>query len=99
MTLRGGPVKSAFTAALAWCASACVAHAQPVAPAAFPVKPLRLIVGFAAGGGGDILTRAYAAELREVKHALASLGIPMPARALLPSGTLVLVLCGQPAQK
>ena len=72
MTLRGGPVKSAFTAALAWCASACVAHAQPVAPAAFPVKPLRLIVGFAAGGATDFLARIAAQQLsQQLGHTVA----------------------------
>lgn len=29
----------------------------------YPSKPVTVLVGFAAGGGGDILTRAYAAEL------------------------------------
>jgi len=29
----------------------------------FPSKQLRLIVGFAAGGGGDIVARVLAAEL------------------------------------
>ena len=33
---------------------------------AWPNRPMRFVVGFAPGGGSDILTRAYAAELEKV---------------------------------
>jgi tripartite-type tricarboxylate transporter receptor subunit TctC len=44
-------------------ASPAVSRAQSASPGAFPSKQLRLIVGFAAGGGGDIVARILAAEL------------------------------------
>jgi tripartite-type tricarboxylate transporter receptor subunit TctC len=32
----------------------------------YPVKPIRLIVGFAAGGGTDVLARALGQQLNEI---------------------------------
>ena len=46
-------------------ALAAAVRAQPTAPAVFPVKPLRLIVGFAAGGATDFLARSAAQQLTQ----------------------------------
>ena len=43
------------------------AHAQAPAPAAaFPTKPIRLIVPFPPGGGTDILSRIWCAKMSEI---------------------------------
>jgi tripartite-type tricarboxylate transporter receptor subunit TctC len=48
----------AFTASLLMCGAA--AHAQE-----FPVKPIRVLVGFAPGGSADIIARAVSQKLAE----------------------------------
>lgn len=53
----------AWAAGAALLGLACVVHAQ--APAAYPVKPIRVIVPYPAGGTSDILTRMIGARLTE----------------------------------
>lgn len=52
----------ALTAALVASTLSSVALAQTAAPT-FPSKPLRLVVGFSAGGAADVLTRIMAGSL------------------------------------
>ena len=44
-------------------AAGALSSAMPALAQNYPSRPVTVLVGFAAGGGGDILTRAYAAEL------------------------------------
>ena len=57
-------IRRLFATALLLCASS-------VALAAYPDKPIKVIVGFAAGGGSDILIRTITPGLSEV------LGVPV----------------------
>lgn len=55
--------------AMSIAAAALAAHAQAPTPASnqtYPAKPIRLIVGSSAGGGGDILARTVAQRLSQV---------------------------------
>ena len=61
-TSRRSFLLHAATGLLAGLGAPAVVHAQDTA-AGFPDRPIRLIVGFAAGGGSDILSRALAQRL------------------------------------
>lgn len=52
-----------FLASLALAAGTAAAQGQTAAPAAYPVKPIRLVVPFTPGGSTDILARAIGLEL------------------------------------
>jgi tripartite-type tricarboxylate transporter receptor subunit TctC len=49
----------------AFCAAAPLAQAQDDAIKNFPNKPIRIIVGYSAGGGNDIIARVVAAKMSE----------------------------------
>src|ERR1700737_416486 len=61
---------SLMGACLGLLAAVCSALAQED-PAKYPTKPIRIIVGFAAGGGNDIIARVFGQKLSE------SLGQPV----------------------
>jgi tripartite-type tricarboxylate transporter receptor subunit TctC len=46
-------------------ASSGIAAAQNNAPRAYPVKPIKIVVGFAAGGGNDIIARIVGQKLQD----------------------------------
>lgn len=84
---------------------ACVALATPVAgAAAFPEKPVRLIVPFPPGGGSDTLARILARKLLEIwgqplvidnrGGAQGSVGTAMGAKATPDGYTIVLIVQG-----
>jgi len=75
---RGNPGRVAFLtpssghgllARLAGVMLACLlgapVHAQEDAAKAFPTKPIRIIVGYSAGGGNDIVARVMSAKMAE----------------------------------
>lgn len=91
-------------------ATAALAQAQPSGPGAYPAKPIRLVVPFAAGTAPDILARVIAPALAEsmaatvlvenVPGAGGTIGVDRAAKAapdgytLVLSGDAALVLTG-----
>ena len=51
--------RAALIAAVAWLSCSCAAAQD------YPAKPVRILVGFAAGGGTDIMARAVGAKISE----------------------------------
>ncbi len=62
MSGRAFPLAAALIAAAL---SPAAAIAQPKAPGAYPVKPVRVLVGSPAGSGSDVMTRAVAQKLSD----------------------------------
>ncbi len=48
-----------------WCLAVCVALSCTVSAQNFPAKPVRILVGFSAGGGTDVTARMLAQKLSE----------------------------------
>ena len=59
---RSGPLMSGLALLLLVVSAIAPAHAQ----SDYPSRPIRMIVGFAAGGGNDIFARLVAARLSEI---------------------------------
>ena len=61
--MSGIPLRTALLCAAA---VACAPHAQAQPDGRYPSKPVRIVVGFGAGGGTDIAARAIAVKLSDV---------------------------------
>lgn len=55
-----------FTTLLRTAALACTLVAAAAGAQTFPSRPIRIVVGFGAGGGSDVVARVYAARLQEI---------------------------------
>ena len=56
-------VRAGIAALLGLAATVATAQPKPAAPADFPKKPVRILVGNAPGGGSDITARAVGNKL------------------------------------
>ena len=63
LTCLGRASRITLATAAAIGLSALAVHAQSAPPAGYPTKPVKLIVGFAAGGPADIVGRVVGAKL------------------------------------
>ncbi len=59
-------VRASMLSALAALLLPALAVVATAAPTDYPIKPIRLVVGFGAGGGTDILARLVGAKLSEI---------------------------------
>ncbi|HCL84929.1 MAG TPA: MFS transporter [Comamonadaceae bacterium] len=64
MPIHGSSLRRSFMCTLAGLAAACTLGAHAQQPA-YPSKPVRIVVGFSAGGTTDIVARLMAQELTE----------------------------------
>ncbi len=64
-TRRRCPVAALMPIALVWAAAAAAQNPAPDKPNAYPVKPVRLIIPWPAGGGTDIVARIIVQKVSE----------------------------------
>jgi tripartite-type tricarboxylate transporter receptor subunit TctC len=97
---------AAAAAAFAALQIAAPAAAQPASAQDYPTRPVRIVFPLAAGGGGDVFTRALADELQKAWHQPVVVenrpggGQNIGARACAespPDGTTICVLSSEPA--